>query len=197
MPTSAHVITRVTTPLFTLPTNTAENDILTFTPSSSTNIIKGIWLDLVNLTQSVTIRLYYRIDATTERLFQTITWTTAQDDGVLIEGDIPVYSRLRLTIQSGTAEAATRSVPYELFFQGLGRTTLFTYTVTRSDTGAPLDGVQVSIYTDSGAATNLIASGVTDSLGQISLSLDPGTYYFRRSLAGYNFSPEPDSETVS
>lgn len=78
----------------------------------------------------------------------------------------------------------------------------FTYTVTNSITSAPLEGVQVWIATDV-AGTNVVWYGVTDTFGILrdgnggKPRLDPGQYFFFRQKAGYTFSPEPDTETVS
>lgn len=77
----------------------------------------------------------------------------------------------------------------------------FTYTVTRSDNGNPLDGVEIWIATDT-LGTNIVWNGVTDALGVARDSnsqlpyLDPGTYYFFRKKAGFSFS-NPDTEVVS
>lgn len=77
----------------------------------------------------------------------------------------------------------------------------FTYTVTDSVTGLPLDGVQVWFSTDA-AGANVVWSGVTDAFGiarDVNLNLprlNAGTYYVWRQLAGYVFS-DPDTEVVS
>jgi hypothetical protein len=78
----------------------------------------------------------------------------------------------------------------------------FTYTVTNSVSAAPLEGVQVWIATDS-AGANVVWVGTTDSAGVARDDsgalprLDPATYFFFRQLAGFTFSPDPDSEVVS
>jgi hypothetical protein len=77
----------------------------------------------------------------------------------------------------------------------------FTYTVTNSVGGAPIDGVEVWISTDL-AGTNVIWAGATDALGVArdvndgKPMLDAGTYYFWRQLAGWTFV-NPDTEVVS
>lgn len=77
----------------------------------------------------------------------------------------------------------------------------FTYTITNSVTGNPIDGVEVTITTDS-AGNNIVWVGVTDAFGiardeNSNLPyLDPGTYYFFRQKGGFIFS-DPDSEVVS
>jgi hypothetical protein len=44
--------------------------------------------------------------------------------------------------------------------------------------------------------TNLVASAVTDTFGVATFQLDAGTYYFKRSKAGWNFT-NPDTEVVA
>jgi hypothetical protein len=58
----------------------------------------------------------------------------------------------------------------------------------------PLDGVAVWVSTDA-AGTNVVASGVTNALGQVTLYLDVGSYYIWKQLAGWNFT-NPETVTV-
>lgn len=78
----------------------------------------------------------------------------------------------------------------------------FTYTVTNVSTGAPIEGVEVTITTDS-AGNNVIFNGDTDTLGVLRDDegrlpyLDSGiTYYFWSQKAGFSFA-NPDAELVS
>lgn len=77
----------------------------------------------------------------------------------------------------------------------------YTYTVTNSVGGAPLDGVTIWITSDL-AGANIIWAGTSDALGVARDSsgnlprLDAGTYYFWRQLSGYSFT-DPDTEVVS
>jgi hypothetical protein len=70
----------------------------------------------------------------------------------------------------------------------------WTYTVTDSSTGLPLDGVEVWITTDI-AGLNVIASGVTNSFGIVTFYLDAGTVQVWRKKAGYDFI-NPDQEVI-
>lgn len=70
-----------------------------------------------------------------------------------------------------------------------------TYTVTSSVDASPVAEVQVSVSTDP-AGTNIVASGYTDSFGQVIFYLDPGTYYFWRSKDRWTFA-NPDTEVVA
>lgn len=71
---------------------------------------------------------------------------------------------------------------------------MWTYTLTDFDTGAPIDGAEIWITTDS-AGTNVIASGTTNAYGISTFYLDSGQIFVWRKRAGYNFV-NPDSETV-
>jgi len=68
------------------------------------------------------------------------------------------------------------------------------YTITVDDGVNPLDGVDVWITTDV-AGSNLIARGLTDDAGEVTFSLDPGSYYAWKQLAGYAFT-NPESFVV-
>lgn len=77
----------------------------------------------------------------------------------------------------------------------------FTYTVTDSGSGDPIEGVTTIITTDL-AGDNIIWRGTTNASG-VALDtnnnkpyLDAGTYYFWNQLSGYTFS-NPDTEVVS
>jgi len=77
----------------------------------------------------------------------------------------------------------------------------FTYTMTDSGTGLPIDGVQVWFTTDIGGV-NTVWEGLTDTFGiarDVNDNLpflDPGTYYVWRQRSGYIFV-DPDIEIVS
>ena len=70
-----------------------------------------------------------------------------------------------------------------------------TYTLTNSGDGLPIADAQVWATTDIGGS-NIVASGVTSTLGVVTFYLDAGTYYFWRSKGGWNFT-NPDTEVVA
>lgn len=76
----------------------------------------------------------------------------------------------------------------------------FTYTLTNSSNGNPIDGATVTFATDS-AITNIVWSGTTDTFGVARDAtgnlpyLAAGTYYVKSMKAGYTFTV--DTETVS
>lgn len=77
----------------------------------------------------------------------------------------------------------------------------FTYTVTSSVTGLPLERVFVNICSDS-AGQDTVWTGYTDNFGVARSAsgnkprLDPGTYFIFCTKVGYDF-PAPDEEVVS
>lgn len=71
------------------------------------------------------------------------------------------------------------------------------WTVTVNDGGgAPIQGVDVWVTTDS-AGSNIVAGALTtDAFGQTTFMLDAGTYYFWKQKAGYDFT-NPETDTVA
>jgi hypothetical protein len=78
----------------------------------------------------------------------------------------------------------------------------FTYTVTSSTTGLPVEGVDVWVSTDV-AGSNIIWRGTTNAFGIARdiynhlPALDPGTYAFWNQKPGYTPDAFPDIEVVS
>jgi hypothetical protein len=68
-------------------------------------------------------------------------------------------------------------------------TGLYSETITVNDgDGLPLDGVLVQVATDS-AFSNVVRSGYTNNLGQVTLNFDAtGTYYGRAEISDFNVS---------
>lgn len=84
----------------------------------------------------------------------------------------------------------------------IGTAIAFTYTVTDSATGLPVEGVEIWVSTDIGGA-NIVWYGNTDAFGvardiyDFLPRLDPGTYYFWKQRVGYVDDQNPDTEIVS
>lgn len=70
----------------------------------------------------------------------------------------------------------------------------WTYTLTRSDTGAPIADADVWVSSDA-AGNTILGSGRTNSAGGITFDLDSGTVFVWRQKSGFNFV-NPDTETV-
>lgn len=71
-----------------------------------------------------------------------------------------------------------------------------TFTLTVNDGSNPIEGVSVWITTDSAGSNVVAGASNTNSFGQVTFSLDPGTYYQFNQLGGYTFN-NPTTITVS
>lgn len=68
-------------------------------------------------------------------------------------------------------------------------------TITVDDGSNPVEGAQVWVTTDA-AGTNTVASGYTNTSGQLVVYLDDGTYYVWKQYGGYTFT-NPETMTVA
>lgn len=120
----------------------------------------------------------------------------AEADQALVDYDPPTDAELDAA--SAAILAAIAGISASTFPAGA---IAFTYTVTNSVGGLPLEGVEVWISTDN-PAVNIVWKGDTDAFGvarDVNGSLpmlDAGTYYFWRQLSGFIFV-NPDTEIVS
>lgn len=75
---------------------------------------------------------------------------------------------------------------------------LLSCTWTQKDvSGNPMDNVQIWITTDE-SGSNVVAGALyTNTAGEVTFMLDAGSYYIWREKGGYNFTPNPQSWTVS
>ena len=71
----------------------------------------------------------------------------------------------------------------------------FTYTLTSGVDGTPIADAHVWATSDE-AGKNVLASGTTNALGEVTFYLDEGTVYIWCYKAGWNFS-NPDTEVVT
>jgi len=97
-----------------------EVDIIELTVTTG-EIIEGIWIDLVNMTQNGTIKLYYKIDGANYRqvsvggTVQTYAYTVADGvDGVFIPGPFAIASGFKVSYEEGADEGANREIPYNV-----------------------------------------------------------------------------------
>ena len=99
---------------------------------------------------------------------------------------------------SSTANIQVIGVPgaaWPILIAAGGGAVSWTYTLTEATTGNPIPGADVWATTDE-AGTDVVASGVTDTSGEVTFFLDAADYYIWRQLSGWNFT-NPDQETVS
>jgi len=91
-------------------TSALEQTVFTLTITARAKV-GGIWLDLTNVTQDLTIRVKHQIDGANYRTFQTSSWATTDDDGVLIEG-FTAYRNVQVSLQCGGGGAGSVNIPY-------------------------------------------------------------------------------------
>lgn len=70
------------------------------------------------------------------------------------------------------------------------------HTVTVNSSGSPVDGAEVWVSTDAGGANVIAGTLSTDAFGQVTFTLDAGSYYLWSQKAGVNFT-NPTAFTVS
>ena len=79
--------------------------------------IQGIWLDLVNMTQNGTIKLYYKIDGATYREFDSFAFTVLTDsDGIYINLNMGITNDFEVRYTEGAEEGAARAIPYSIIY---------------------------------------------------------------------------------
>ena len=97
---------------YNLPNDTAENTLLEITNTKRLKL-DSVWLDFVNLVEDVTIKVYHKIDATTYRQYDTFSWGTSEEDGILLR-DVTINNDWKITITSTIAQGAIKAIPYNV-----------------------------------------------------------------------------------
>jgi len=97
---------------YNLPNDLVENIAIEITITTRQRL-DSIWLDFINLTQNVTIKVYHKIDATTYRQYDTYYWTTGDEDGILIT-DVTINNDWKLTITSDVVQGGIKAIPYNI-----------------------------------------------------------------------------------
>lgn len=99
--------------------STAEEDLLVIEAYDATFSLTTVNIDLSNLTQNATFRVYYKVDGTNyRRRFGTgvaggvVSWTTADGPWLALSLNGVWDHDIKITIQSVVAEAAPRDVIY-------------------------------------------------------------------------------------
>jgi hypothetical protein len=90
-----------------------EQTIVEITTVNRTKI-NGIWLDLVNMTQNGTMKLYYKIDGSNYRQFGgDFDFVVATDnDGQYFNLNMGITDDFKVTYTESADEGADRDVPY-------------------------------------------------------------------------------------
>lgn len=91
--------------------NTNEQDSLVY---AAAKVPATISFDMSNLTQTTTVRLYEQVDGANYRLLNSAVYPTDYPANVkVVEVEFTRKNRaVKVTFQSGTAEGASRNVPY-------------------------------------------------------------------------------------
>jgi len=90
-----------------------EQTVVEVTPTTA-EVVHGMWLDLVNMTQNGTIKVYHKIDGTNYREIESFDFTVATDsDGFFIDKTFGFGpSQYKITYTEGVDEGADRNIPY-------------------------------------------------------------------------------------
>jgi hypothetical protein len=99
---------------FTLTSDTSEHTIVTLTPTSVEQVT-NFYLDLSELTQNCTLRVYLKIDGVNYVELTSMTLTVAAGTKGLALKDHVIDTAWKLTIQSVVAEGASRAIDYRYF----------------------------------------------------------------------------------
>ena len=103
-----------TSSTFTLTDDTTEHTIVTLTPTSVEQVT-NFYLDLSELTQNCTLRVYLKIDGVNYVELTGMTVTCAAGTKGMPLKDHVIDTDWKLTIQSTVAEGASRAIDYRYF----------------------------------------------------------------------------------
>lgn len=94
-----------------------EQDVVVIA-TTTRKIVLGIWLDLFNMTQNGTIKLYYKIDGSNYREFNSSDFTIATDSkGVYVNLNMGITYDLKVTYNEAVDEGDDRSIPYSIVYE--------------------------------------------------------------------------------
>lgn len=100
-----------------------EQDVIAIS-NSTRKIIYGVWLDLSNMTQNGTVKLYYKIDGTNYRqvnmrgTVQSYAFTVATGvDGLYINLTFAITNDFKITYTEGADEGAARDILYSVIYR--------------------------------------------------------------------------------
>lgn len=80
-------------------------------------LVYGVWLDMSNMTQNGTVKVFYKVDGTNYREVLSETWATSDSDGVFISLMMGVTDDLKVTYTEAADEAAVRTIPFTVVIQ--------------------------------------------------------------------------------
>lgn len=101
---------------YTYTNSGGEQTIVTIT-TTARKLIDGIWLDLVNMTQSGTIKLYYKVDGTNYREVTSFYFDPSTDsDCLFMNLSMGITDDLKVTYTEATDEGADRDIKFSVVF---------------------------------------------------------------------------------
>jgi len=103
-----------TTGSYNLPNDTAENTVIEVTTTKRRRL-ESVWLDLTNLAQDITIKVYHKIDGATYRQYNEYAWATTDEDGFQLSS-LAINNDWKLTITSPVAQGAIKAIPYNIIY---------------------------------------------------------------------------------
>ena len=89
----------------------AEQTIFELTPTGRV-IVRGIFLDFVNMTLNGTIKLYLKIDDTIDRQFDDDRFLVLEQDGIWLNFNSMIESDFKVTYEEDADEGAARDIEY-------------------------------------------------------------------------------------
>ena len=97
---------------YNLPNDVVENTLLEIVNTKRLRL-DAVWLDMVNLVQDVTIKVYHKIDGTNYRQYDVFTWGTSEENGVLLS-PVTINGDWKITVTSTVAQGAIKAIPYNI-----------------------------------------------------------------------------------
>jgi hypothetical protein len=94
--------------------NTDVQEVFEVTTSSGLKRFKGIWLDLYEITQNLTIRVGKKVNGTDYR-YTSYNWVTT-DDNLFYIAPFDTTVDVRVTMQSATAETVEAKTVYYIYY---------------------------------------------------------------------------------
>lgn len=99
-----------------------EQDVVEIT-NTTRKVVNGVWLDLSNMTQNGTIKVYYKIDGTNYRQVdnggtQSYSFTVADGvDGYFVPLVAGITEDAKVTYEEVADEGAARDIPYQIVYR--------------------------------------------------------------------------------
>ena len=86
--------------------------------STNVKIMRGVFLDLNEMTQNGTIKVYHKIDGTNYRSFLVHQFAEATDpDGVFLDLNFAFTDYLKVTYEESVDEGADRTISYSIAYE--------------------------------------------------------------------------------